>query len=164
MELVQRCKNIYIFTLLFKIPFRWYRQCQHWVIVFPYFKSHQGQSVSDWWVLMVLLSKSHRIPYYWQRIPPPELELLMEDLGTSVLSLSRITPSPRIGTSHGGLGDFGFELTKNPPPPELELLMEDFAGDWCVENNRCIPRLVFAVTYLDRVGHVGTLCVFDSVE
>ena len=43
------------------------------------------------------------------RPPPPELELLMEDLGTLVLNLPRIP------------------LT--PPPPELELLIEDCAGD-----------------------------------
>ena len=50
--------------------------------------------------------------------PPPQgLGLLMEDLGTLVLSLPRIAP----------------------PPSELELLMEDCAGDWCVETNRCIP-------------------------
>ena len=47
--------------------------------------------------------------------PVPELELLMEGLGTSVLSIPRI------------------------PPPNLELLMEDCAGDWYVETNRCIP-------------------------
>ena len=33
---------------------------------------------------------------------PPEVELLMEVLGTLVLNLPRITPF-RIGTSHGGL-------------------------------------------------------------
>ena len=67
--------KIYIFTLLFKIPFRWHRQCQHRVIVFPYFKSHQGQSVSDWWVLMVLLSQSHRIPFSSELInnTPPQI-------------------------------------------------------------------------------------------
>ena len=34
--------------------------------------------------------------------PPPQLELLMEDLGISVLSLPRIPP-PEIGTSHEAL-------------------------------------------------------------
>ena len=40
------------------------------------------------------LSKSHRIPYSWQRIPLPQLELLMMGLRTSVLSLQRIDPPP----------------------------------------------------------------------
>ena len=74
-----------------------------------------------------------------QNIPLPQLELLMEDLGTSVLSLPRITPPPpqkelellmehlrtsglslpkyspppKFGTSHGGHRDCGSELTKN---------------------------------------------------
>ena len=72
----------------------------------------------------------------------------MEDFRTLVLSLPRIPSSLRIGTCHGGLKDFGSELTKNTPPsrigtshgrlrnfgseltkntplPELELIMED---------------------------------------
>ena len=51
-----------------------------------------------------------------QSPPTQGLGLLMEDLGTLVLSWPRIAP-----------------------PSELELLMEDCAGDWCVETNRCIP-------------------------
>ena len=49
------------------------------------------------------------------KIPPPRLEVVMEDLGTLVLSLPR-TPSPII-TSHGGIRDFSSELTKNNPLP-----------------------------------------------
>ena len=60
-------------------------------------------SVMQSWSSVKMLSKSHRIRYSWQRIPPP----------------------PRIGTSHGGLMDFSSELTRNTPSPELEPLMED---------------------------------------
>ena len=49
------------------------------------------------------------------KIPPPRLELVNEDLGTLVLSLPRI-PSPII-TSHGGIRDLSSELTKNNPLP-----------------------------------------------
>ena len=49
----------------------------------------------------------------------------MEDLGTLNLSSHRIPPPLPIRTSHGGLWDFGSELTQNSPPPfQLELLME----------------------------------------
>ena len=44
------------------------------------------------------------------------MEVLMEDSETSVLSLQEYPPSKKNGTSHGGLVDFGSELTKNPPP------------------------------------------------
>ena len=63
----------------------------------------------------------------------------------NTLFLSKNTaPAQKIGTFRGGLRDFGSEITKNTrippsPPPELELLMENFAGDWCVETNRCVP-------------------------
>ena len=40
----------------------------------------------------------------------------MEDLGTLVLSLPRIPPPPRIGTSHGGLHGTGvWKLTAVSP-------------------------------------------------
>ena len=50
----------------------------------------------------IYLSKSHGIPYSWQRIPPPPT-----------------------GTAHGGRRDFPSELTNNTPTPELECLIED---------------------------------------
>ena len=51
------------------------------------------------------MSKSHRIAYSRQIIPPPP---------------------PQIGTSHGGLRDYMSELPKNTAsPPKLEYLMED---------------------------------------
>ena len=137
--------KIYIFTLLFKIPSRWYRQCQHWFIVFPYFKSHQGQSVSDWWVLMALLSKSHR--FCCQN--HTEYPIIGKEY------------HPQNWNSHGGLRDFGSQLIKNnplqnwnfswrtsvlsllriSPPLELELLMEDFAGDWRIIAVSPVPFL-----------------------
>ena len=50
------------------------------------------------------------------------MEILMD--GLRVLRFKK--NSPTVGTSHGGLRDFGSELTKNTPsPPELELLMEE---------------------------------------
>ena len=61
--------------------------------------------------------------------PPPEMGLLMEDLNTSVLSSSRIHP-PRIGSSHGGLRDFGSELPR-----------KDREGDWCVDTIAVSPRI-----------------------
>ena len=108
--------------------------------------------------------------YSWQKIPlppeiltfdgwtsgrslpitPPKLELLMEDLRTSILRIppppvgtshgrlrdfsSELPPPPpqkkqkKPGTSHEGLSDFISELTKNTPP-KLEHLMEDL-GTW----------------------------------
>ena len=76
----------------------------------------------------ILLSKYHRIPYSWQRLSPPppthtcnfswrtlgvsfprilpshpRIRLLMENIGTSVLSYSRIPPPQIIGTSYGWL-------------------------------------------------------------
>ena len=57
-----------------------------------------------------MLSKSHRIPYSWQRKPLlPEMKLLMKDFGFK-------NTTPKIGTSHGRLRDFSSELTKNYPP------------------------------------------------
>ena len=49
---------------------------------------------------------------------PPELEFLMEGSVTSGLRLPKITP--RIGTSPGGLSNFGSDT-----PPGLEFLLED---------------------------------------
>ena len=35
-----------------------------------------------------------------------------------ILGKPRIPPPPKIGTSHGGLREFGSEVSKNPPPNE----------------------------------------------
>ena len=65
-----------------------------------------------------MLYKLHRIGKGYPL--PPELKLLMENLGTPGKSLPRETP---------------------PLPPGLELLMEAFVhGVWCVETYHCIPR------------------------
>ena len=118
------------------------------------------------------------------RILPPRLDLLTEDLWTLVLSLPRIPPLTQFGTSHGWLGDFSSELTKNTPPTQTELLMEDLGtsvlslprvplplpteigtshvglgdseGDWCVETNHCIPCVYCLILLLltTRKGNV----------
>ena len=78
-----------------------------------------------------MLSKSHRIPYLLNKEcspPPPKLELLIVELGTSDLSYQEspspmigtnshpkdrtrtyqeYPPTPRIGISHGGNSNFG---------------------------------------------------------
>ena len=67
-----------------------------------------------------MLDKLHRIGKDTLSPPPPELKLLMENLGTPGKSLPIETP---------------------PLPPGLELLMEAFVhGVWCVETYHCIPR------------------------
>ena len=77
-----------------------------------------------------------------------ELEILMEDLGTSFLNLPSIPPLPPSPPPNRRPGlelimeDLGIRLilSRIPPQPGLELLLtEDFAGDWCVETDRCIP-------------------------
>ena len=74
------------------------------------------------------MSKLHRIPYSWQRIPPSNPSLQKWKFSWIVLSFPRINPPPptQIGTSHGGLKDFSSELPKNTPPQsKFELLIED---------------------------------------
>ena len=63
---------------------------------------------------------------------PPRLELLMEDLRTSNLTITEYPSSPGICASHGRLRNFGSESHRilfisdlTLPPSELELLMED---------------------------------------
>ena len=69
------------------------------------------------------MSKLHRIPYSWQRIPPSNSPLQKWKFSWIVLSFPRINPPPlpppptQIGTSHGGLKDFSSELPKNTPSP-----------------------------------------------
>ena len=104
--------------------------------------------------MKILLSKSHRIGYSWQRIP-----------------------SPRNGSSHGGLRDLGSEITRMPPPqnrtshgglvefvlslPRIHPLAfhRGLCRVWCVGANRCIlcgyrlhpmwkrPQLLKSFTY-----------------
>ena len=62
------------------------------------------------------------------KIPPPRLELVNEDLGTLVLSLSRI-PSPII-TSHGGIRDLSSELTNPLPTPRQIGTSHEGHGFW----------------------------------
>ena len=74
------------------------------------------------------------------------MEVLMEDLGTLVLSLQRI-----------------------PLSPKLELLMEDSAGNWCEETNRCIPYGYCLVEMVsdwenDKLGKVGRAGLAWSVR
>ena len=49
-------------------------------------------------------------------------------------------PPPRIGTSHGGLGDFGSELTKNTPVPSFGASHRGFVMDWCMETTPVSPE------------------------
>ena len=65
------------------------------------------------------LAKNTRFLKNQEYLPyPPGFELPMEDLVTSGLGLPRIPPPPRIGTSHGGISDFGSAAAKNYPPPK----------------------------------------------
>ena len=60
----------------------------------------------------------------FQNIPgKPRLELLMEDLETLVQN--NPPPHAKIGTSHGGLRNFGPEYPPPPPPHKLELFILD---------------------------------------
>ena len=72
--------------------------------------------------------QNHRIHYSWQRIPGPEMKLLMDELWGKCLP-KYPHPHPRIGISHGRLRDFGSyqEITQNTlflTPPQTELLMD----------------------------------------
>ena len=65
--------------------------------------------------------------------PKPGLELFMEDLETSCLTSPECHPS-RVGTSLGGLRNFGSDQPRRLlPPPGLELVMDDlvwWTGVW----------------------------------
>ena len=63
----------------------------------------------------ILLSKSLRIGYSLQRIPLPPRNGTSH--GWTLGSEVKKKTSPTVGTSHGGLRDFGSELTKNTPLP-----------------------------------------------
>ena len=66
----------------------------------------------------------------------------MEYVGTSFLSLPSIPlPPPRRPGLKLTMEDLEIllSLSRIPPRPGLELLTQNFAGDWCVETNRCIP-------------------------
>ena len=114
------------------------------------------------------MSKSHRIPYSWQRKPLlPEMKLLMKDfgfknttprIGTSDGRLrdfsSELTKNypPQIGTSHRGLRDFCSELLKITPPPNLEF-------SWRTVNGTGLWRLI-TVSNVDNILSVieGRAC------
>ena len=76
--------------------------------------------------------------------PPPELELLMDDLGPLGETL------PRIPLSHLELKllieDFGQMLAKNTPHPELEALMEDLGT-----SGKTLPRILLLHLQLELV-------------
>ena len=103
--------------------------------------------VCDRLFVMQELSKSHRIPYSWQRIPlppipkwsfswmdfewnftknnpAPELKLLMEDLETSVWAFQEYLPR-ELELLMEDWGTLVLSLPRIASPPELKLHMED---------------------------------------
>ena len=56
-----------------------------------------------------------RYEYTWNPPSPGELQVLMEDLGTSNISLSRTTPPQELELLMGGLGHSGYKHTLNTP-------------------------------------------------